>query len=184
MKRKLLPFCLCLTLLLSAMTPLAALAAPPANFSASGNINYISPNSLSQISPAGKSGRWIVFERELGGTLSGDINGDFVLTYRANVDENQAGSLTGSLSLGDGSYLTRLSGKSQPLEMVYFEPFQTYLPRVAISGSWTFIKGTQGNGDFDAWFIFIPEIDADGNIHIGPIVASAFELTGKWQPNP
>ncbi len=182
MKRKLLLISLFLTLVLTALTPMAALAAPPVHFSASGNITYISPSLLSEISPAGKSGRWVVHERELGGSISGDISGDFVLTYKANVDESQAGSLVGTLTVDDGSSIIKVRGKSQPLEIIYFEAFQTYLPKLTINGSWTFTNGAVGNGNFDAWFIFIPEVDAAGNVHVGQIVASALELTGKWQP--
>lgn len=182
MKRRFLLISLFLALVLTVLTPVAALAAKPVHFSTSGNIAYISPSYLSEILPAGKSGRWVVHERELGGSISGDISGDFVLTYRANVDENQAGSLAGTLTVGDGSFIIKVSGKSQPLEMVYFEAFQTYLPKMSINGHWTFIEGAQGTGSFEAWFVFIPEIDEHGNVHVGQIVDSALELTGKWQP--
>ena len=180
MKIRVLLTSLFLALVLTAVTPIAALAAPPVNFSASGTITYISPSFLSEIFPAGKSGRWVVHERELGGSICGDISGDFILAYRANVDEKQAGSLTGTLTLDDSSCTMKVRGKSQPLEMVYFAALQNYLPKLTLSGSWTSIKGAVGNGNFNAWFIFVPEIDANGNVHIGPIVGSSFELNGKW----
>lgn len=182
MKRRLLLISLLLALVLTTATSVVALAAQPVPFNASGDITYISPSFLSEILPAGKSGRWVVHERELGGSISGDISGDFVLTYRANVDENQAGSLAGTLTVGNGSYIIKVRGKSQPPEMVYFDAFQTYLPKIAINGSWTFIEGAQGKGSFEAWFIFLPQIDEYGNVHVGQIVDSALELTGKWQP--
>ena len=182
MKRRLLLISLFLAPVLAALNPMAALAAPPVRFSASGNISYISPSLLSEISPAGKSGRWVVHERELGGSISGDISGAFTLTYQANVAENQAGSLSGTLTVDDGASTIRVSGRIQPLEIIYLEAFQTYLPKLTIAGSWTFTHGAVGNGNFDAWFIFIPEVDAYGNVHVGQIVASALELTGKWQP--
>lgn len=172
MKRRLLLISLALALVLTTLTPAVALAAKPASCGASGNITYISSGT---VFPAGESGRWMVVERELSGTfLSGDISGNFTMTYKANVElSTQAGNLHGTLEAGP--YVLKLNGKVQPLEIVS-TPFG-HLPKLTIDGYWTFIDGARGQGNFDAWVIFIP---IDG--HVGPIVASAFNLTGKWQP--
>ncbi len=177
MKKRIFLVSLALVLALFLLAPAPALAAKPVEFNASGSIETI---SAGDVLPAGNSGRWVVHERELCGILSGDINDDFVLTYRANVDENQAGNLSGKLTIGQDACSMRLNGKSQPLELVWLETFNTYLPMLAIEGHWTFNQGARGNGDFAAWFIFIPQVDEQGNVHIGQIVGSALELTGKW----
>ena len=180
MKRKILLIGLTVALALVLLVPTAAFAAKPVAFLASGTISSISPGD---VQPAGNSGRWIVHERDLYGTISGDINGDYVLNYRATVDENQEGNLAGKLTVqGQDVYNLSINGKSQPMEFVWFEPFNTYLPRLSINGKWAFIKGEQGQGTFEAWFVFIPYIDEQGNVHVGQIVSSALEMTGKWQP--
>jgi len=172
-KKKLLFISLALVLVLGALIPAVALAAKPVEFNASGNITYIELGG--SVFPAGESGRWVVASRYLDGTfLSGDVNGDFTLTYKANVDSEQAGNLHGLLEVG--AYTLRVNGTIEPLEMVYFEPWDTYLPMLTISGHWTFIEGAQGQGDFDAWLIFIPFGE-----HVGMVVAGEFTMTGKWQ---
>lgn len=174
MKGRILFISLALVLVLTALMPGIALAAKPASFDASGIVTYISPGT---VLPAGESGRWVVVERELRGTfLFGNINDDFTMTYKANVElVTQAGSLHGTLKTG--SYVLKLNGKIQPLEMVP-TPFGIDLPKLAINGRWTFTDGARGQGNFDAWVIFIPTPEG----HVDSIVASAINLTGKWQP--
>jgi len=174
MKRRLLFISLTLALVLTTLMPSAAVAAKPASFGASGIITYISPGT---VFPAGESGRWVVVERELSGTfLSGDIDGDFTMTYKANVElSTQAGNLHGTLETGP--YVLKLNGKIQPLEMVP-TPLGIELPKLTIYGRWTFTDGARGQGNFEAWVIFIPTPEG----HVQSIVASALNLTGKWQP--
>ncbi len=165
-----------LALVLTVLGSVPVLAAKPADFSASGTITGISPGD---VFPAGESGRWVVAERELTGTFPDgeDISGDFTLTYKANVElATQAGNLHGELAMDDGSYVLKVNGKIEPLEFVWFEPFNTYLPKLTINGRWTFTDGAQGQGDFNAWLIFIPTPEG----HVGFIAASGFDLTGKW----
>jgi len=174
MKRKLLFISLTLVLVLTTLMPATTLAAKPAYFGAVGIVTYISPGT---VHPAGESGRWVVDERELGGTfLSGDIDGDFTMNYKANVElSTQAGNIHGTLKAGP--YVLKLNGKIQPLEMVP-TPFGVDLPRLTIKGYWTFTNGEQGGGNFDTWVIFIPTPEG----HVSNIVASAINLTGNWQP--
>ncbi len=174
MKRGIVFISLALALVLATLIPGTALAAKPASFGASGIITYISAGT---VVPAGESGRWVVVERELGGTfLSGDISGNFTMAYKANVElSTQAGNLHGTLETG--SYILKMNGKIQPLEMVP-TPLGIDLPKLTINGRWTSIDGTQGQGNFEAWVIFIPTPEG----HVGSIIASAFDLTGKWQP--
>ncbi len=175
MKKKLL-ISLALALLLSTLLPSAALAAKPpskfADFNASGTITYITGGD---VLPAGNSGRWRVIEREVGLQLSGALNGAFTLAYKANVElATQAGNLQGTISADP--YTIRVNGTIQPLEFVPYGPY--LLPMLIINGQWTFTTGTQGNGDFTSWAIFIPTPDG----HVAYIIASGFDMTGKWQP--
>jgi len=171
MKRRLLLISLVLVLILTALVPATALAARPQSFYTAGEITYVSPG---EVLPAGESGRWRVIERELRGELlSEDISGPFTMTYKANVElATQAGNLHGTLETGD--YTFRVNGKVQPLEIVPIAP-GIYLPKLTINGNWTLGDGARGNGEFDAWVIFIPE-----GGHVGTIVASSFTMDGKW----
>jgi len=178
MKKRLLLINLVLVLVMMVLAPAAALAAKPQPFYAGGNIAYITPGD---VMPAGNSGRWRVIERELGGALlpevagiPTDVAGPFTLTYKANVElATQAGNLHGTLEAGD--YTCRVNGKIEPLEFVEMFP-GVYLPKLSINGHWTFTGGAKGNGNFDAWVIFIP--DACG--HIESIIASSFTMDGGW----
>ena len=171
MGKKLLLISLVLALVLITATPTTAMAAKPTDFNASGAITYIELGG--SVFPAGDSGRWRVVSRYLEGTFlpGGDINGDFTFTYKANVDSTQAGNLHGTLEVE--SYLLKVNGKVQPLEI---DPIYG-LPKLTISGRWTFTDGARGQGDFDASLIFIPSGE-----HVGMVVAGAFDMTGKWQP--
>lgn len=117
-----------------------------------------------------------VIERELDGTLSGDINGDFILAYKANVElATQAGNLQGTLVTD--KYSIKVDGKIAPLQFYgWYGPYPLYY--LEIDGTWQFKDGAQGNGDFAAWTIFIPTPEG----HVAAIIYSGFDMTGKWQP--
>ena len=169
MKRRSLIISLVLAVLLTVTLVTPALAAKPVPFAAAGTITYITPGD---VFPAGNSGRFVVAERELGGSIAGSINGDFALTYKANVElATQAGALHGTLYAG--GYEFKVNGQIEPIVLV---PVGEYLlPMLVINGKWSF-KGTQGNGDFGAYVVFIPTPDG----HVGWIVDSGFAMTGKW----
>jgi len=173
MKNKLFFISFALAFLLAISIWATALAVKPIPFSASGTISSISPGD---VFPAGKSGRWVVADRKLTGTLSGDINGSFTATYRANVElETQAGTLYGTLEAGP--YVLRVNGESRPLQMVPTS-FGFELPMLTIYGSWIIIDGAQGQGNFDAWVVFISTPEG----HVDYILDSHIYLTGEWQP--
>ena len=165
-------FILFLTLVV--LTPVPVLAARPVPLNANGDISFISAGT---VKPAGDSGRWVVVEREIKGSFSGpDIVGPFAMAYKANVElATQAGNLHGTLTAGEKTL--NVDGKIDPLTLVEVAP-GTFLPKLSISGHWNFAKGGQGEGTFTAWAIFIPSPDG----HVETFVASAFSLTGKWQP--
>lgn len=166
---------LVMALLLVALMPATVLAAKPVPFTASGAATYIELGG--SVFPAGDSGRWVVTSRYLKGYLASGIPGTFTLTYKANVDSMQAGNLHGTLKMDDGSYTFNVNAKVQPLEVVWFEPYQTYLPKLTMGGHWNFLDGAKGEGKFGAWLIFIPQGE-----HVGSVVASGFDVTGQWQP--
>jgi len=180
LKKRFLFLSLALALLLTSVTGAPALAAKPAAFNASGVIDYITPGD---VVPAGKfnedtqdsaSGRWRVIERELGGTLSGDIGGPFTFVYKANVEKaTQAGNFQGTMTVGD--YLVRVNGKSLPIEFAgWYGPYPLYT--LTLEGNWTFIDGAKGTGDLVASMTFIPTPDG----HIAFIVGSDISMFGQW----
>ena len=204
MNKRLLFISLALALVLTTLVPATALAAKPEPFEASGTITYISPGT---VFPAGQSDRWVVVERELTGELSGDISDDFTMTYKANVESvvTQAGNLHGTLEAGD--YVLKVNGKIQPLDLeattpewvqltedwyvpspdppyYYVIPAGTWyppgypMPKLTISGYWSFIEGARGQGDFKAWAQFTTDMYG----HVNAIYFSAFDLDGRWQP--
>ena len=176
MKRRILFISLALVLMLMALAPATALAAKPQPFHATGVITGIEDTEVGDNAfPAGNSGRWRVVDRQIAGELlSGDITGSFILTYKANVElATQAGNLHGTLETIAGTF--RVNGKIQPLEMVELYP-GVYLPKLTISGHWNLAGSGPGQGNFDAWVIFIP----DEYGHVVAIVASSFVMDGKW----
>ncbi len=184
MKAKTFAFGLMLALTLILLIPAEIQAMKPVEFNAQGTINSISNPPDAVVIPAGESLRWMVLERDIIGSISGDIEGDFTITYKANVDLSQAGIFQGMLIVDEGSYEIEMNGKSQPFEIVgsitnpYPPPTSIPILRITISGNWNFISGARGQGEFEASFDFIPTPDN----HIAYIVDSEFTLTGMWQP--
>jgi len=185
MKKRLL-ISLVLALLLTTLMPATVSAAKPpplVDFNTSGYIDGISPGKVIE---AGATGKWVVVERELTGYLSGDISGAFTMNYHAMVESvyTQAGDLQGWLTIDEGAYVLRVKGTIDPLvgPVGYVEiPFPPYIAPVyylEINGTWQFTNGIRGNGGYNAGVYFIPTPD----LHVGSIVGSWFEMTGKWQP--
>ncbi len=174
MKRRMLFITLALVLLMTMLVPGAALAKPQ-TFYAGGVITGIEDTIIGENAfPAGESGRWRVVGREITGELSGDVNGSFIMTYKANVElATQAGNLQGDMIVGDESF--KVNGKIQPLEMVP-TPLGIDLPKLTITGHWNMDGKGPGNGDFEAWVIFVP----DEYGHVVMIIASSFVMEGKW----
>lgn len=174
---------LALALVLGVLIPGVVLAAKPDPFEATGTVTYL---EAGDVFPAGDSGRWVVASRYLEGTFVDGIPGDFSMTYKANVTSEQAGNLHGTLERGP--YVLKVNGKSEPadvLDYVVISPGIVVPTKLglALSGRWTFIEGAQGNGGFDAYVVFTPWFDEEGNMHVGPVIPdeSSFDLTGKWQ---
>lgn len=175
MKKRLIIITMMVVLVVMMLAPTTALAAKPQTFQAAGVINYIENTQVGDNAfPAGNSGRWRVIDREIGGELSGDISGSFLLTYKANVElATQAGNLHGVLEAGEYSF--KVNGKIQPLTMEP-SPLGFDLPVLTIKGHWNLSDKGPGQGDFEAWVQFIP----DEYGHVVMIVASSFKMDGKW----
>ncbi len=163
---------LALVIALTAFMPAPAMAAKPVPFNAGGTITYITAGT---VKPAGDSGRFVVVEREIQGSMSGNVTGTFAMAYKANVElATQAGNLHGTIKV-EGKTLN-VNGKIAPLTFVPYGPY--LLPKLDISGHWNFTGNAEGQGDFTAWAIFMP--DPDG--HVETFIASSFTLTGQYQP--
>lgn len=193
MKKRLLCVTLVASLVLSVVMPTTALAAKGKafdDFEASGTVIGIDPGT---VKPAGQSGRWIVSERSVIGVLSGDANGMFTMTYKANVDSDQAGTFNGELEVG--SLVFKVRGKSELGDPTGFgtvvipNPFPppdmievnvAFFP-LTTSGGWTLMEGAQGNGDYNATISVAIAVDGPFAGHIVGIVDSSVSLTGRWK---
>ena len=174
LRKRILFIAVVLALVLSSVMPMTALAAKPVPFEAIGGITFITNGD---VMPAGDSGRWRVIERAIYGSFGSgwDIDGDFTLTYKANVElATQAGNLHGTLEAG--SYVAKVNGTIEPLVWLG-DPFASPA-LLTINGHWTFIEGARGQGNFEAWAIVI--LNEYG--HVIYIPNSSFSMTGKWQP--
>ncbi|MDO8636139.1 MAG: hypothetical protein Q7R34_07850 [Dehalococcoidia bacterium] len=177
--KKVLFISLALVIALTAFMPAPALAAKPQAFSASGTVYYITPGT---VKPAGDSGRFVVVERDIVGSLSGSINGAFTLSYKANVElTTQAGNLHGTMQVGANNTLN-VNGKIQPLVFAGFSNDQpgNLVFMSTIDGHWNFLSGGNGSGKFDANILLI--IDPLTLHVVGFETGSSINLTGQWQP--
>lgn len=176
---------LILVTLLTALMPTAALAAaPPVPFSASGSVNYISAGT---VYPVGNTGKWRVVERDITGTMSGNITGDYVLTYSAIIDSllTQSGNLHGKMKVSE-DYELQVNGQIAPMQFVRYMEFPpasgNYVPvfELIITGKWAFLKDAQGQGTFNSTVHFVPTPDG----HVAFVIPdeSSFNMFGKWQP--
>lgn len=170
---------LALVLVLAAFMPAPALAAKPVPFNANGTVYYITPGT---VEPAGDSGRFVVVERDIVGSLSGSINGAFKLSYKANVElATQAGDLHGTMQVGDNNTLN-VNGKIQPLAFFGFSKLMegNLVFKSTIDGHWNFLVGANGSGKFSSDIFLI--IDPLTLHVIGFEPGSSITMTGQYQP--
>lgn len=140
-------------LALGALAPAGAALAQDTRlpFFASGPVLSIDQGT---VFPAGYSGRFVVVERTVSGTLSGDLNGPFTFVYGSNVPiQTQSGQVHGRL-LGEG-YEAAVEGKSSLLlgPGIAIGPDGSPVALVVVlgvTGSLAFTSGAQGQGDFTA----------------------------------
>ncbi len=165
-----------LVITLSLFTPAIPVAAAHEDLDASGPITGISE---SYEKPAGDSGRIVVISRSIYGTFaSGGLLGDFVMTYKANVElATQAGNFSGTMTRGP--YVFNVWGKSDPVQWIPVPDSPgAYIGRSTASGSWDMASGGNSAGTFTTVLIFVPT--AEG--HIASILpGSNVTMTGLWK---
>lgn len=162
---------------LAAIGPVQAVSAEP--FLAGGEITSIDDGD---VKAAGNSGRFIVRNRHVGGTISGSIGGvvvddePFTFTFKTNVPiQTQSGNIQGTLSFGP--YEAKIIAKSElgvtpvpcpadqaeMFDCIETQPGVFFFPGLLITGSVHFTEGADGMGTVNAFII--PIIDpATGHI--------------------
>ncbi|MBM3946195.1 MAG: hypothetical protein FJ315_02185, partial [SAR202 cluster bacterium] len=167
--RRLFSLAMVAALIATAVMPASAFAGgPKVAFSATGTVATVDQGS---VRPAGNSGRFVVRDRTVTGTLGGpDLVGPYTFVFDTNVPlATQAGQVHGRMTVG--AHKMNVVGRSAPAEGPYlacldltcFDPGMIVpVVRTSLSGKVTFLEGAQGNGDFtaSAWLI----ITLDGHI--------------------
>lgn len=170
--KKLVALALSLALLVGIFIPVQVSAKPSANFAATANITGITDGT---VSPIGDTGLWNVVDRQISGSMSGAITGDYVATYSGVFDlATQAGTFKGTLT--SGIYKMEIEGGTAPLDFVFIPQFNTYLPVLKLAGTWEFEAGARGEGTFSGYAVIVPD-PATG--HVLMIVDSGLSLTGN-----
>jgi len=193
MKKRILCIILVASLVLSVVMPATALAAKGKAFDDFEATGVITDITSGDVFPAGNSGRWRVSERTVSGPfIGGDLAGaSFTMTYKANVDSEQAGTFHGELVSGEVVFKVR--GKSEMGSEVlgvydYFPVLvpnpeydpddPTSLPYIVdglvpvvffalnTSGGWTLVEGAKGNGTYEGTTIVAIGTEGDFAGHI------------------
>ena len=164
-----------------------AWAGPHVPFSASGTILTI---DTGDVRPAGHSGRFIVRDRHITGTLTGSIGGSagvpFVITYDSNVPlATQSGRIHARLIAGVYEANMTLASSTGPTPVecdtpngatCIATPGGNFVPGLLLNGRMNFLGGAHGQGNVTGWLI--PILDEQG--HIVSIAASLLSLAGQW----
>jgi hypothetical protein len=173
---------------LATIGPVTAVSAEP--FAAGGQITSIDDGD---VRAAGNSGRFVVRNRHVGGTLSGTVGGmvlvnePFTFTFKTNVPiQTQSGNIQGTLTFAD--FEAKVIGRSAlgvtPLECpaevaerfgcIQTAPGVFFFPGLIITGTVRFTEGTEGSGIVSAFVI--PIIDDQG--HIVGVFAGGLSIEG------
>lgn len=170
---------------LAAIGPVQAVSAEP--FLAGGQITDIDQGD---IKAAGNSGRFVVRNREVEGTISGTVGGvafvnqHFTFTFKTNVPiQTQSGNIQGTLTFGP--YEAKVIAKSELGAIpcpAGAEPFcftgadgNLYLPALLINGSVMFTEGAEGSGTVNAFVV--PILNDQG--HIIGVFAGGLTIQGE-----
>ncbi len=162
-------------------------AGPHVPFSASGTILTI---DTGDVRAAGHSGRFIVRDRHITGTLTGSIGGSagvpFDITYDSNVPlATQSGRIHARLIAGvyEANMTMASSVGPTPVECeapngatCIATPGGNFVPGLLLNGRMNFLSGARGQGNVTGWLI--PILDEQG--HIVSIAASLLTLVGQW----
>jgi hypothetical protein len=162
-------------------------AGPHVPFSASGTILTI---DTGDVRPAGQSGRFIVRDRHITGTLTGSIGGTagvpFVITYDSNVPlATQSGRIHARMIAGVYEANMTLASSTGPTPVECDDPNGVtciatpggyFVPGLLLNGRMNFQDGAKGQGAVTGWLI--PILDEQG--HIVSIAASLLTISGRW----
>lgn len=163
------------SLLLVVLTPFVVVASAPVSMSASGVITGISESGEFA---AGNSGNIKVVNRSIYGSFTaGDILGDFVMNYKANIElATQSGNFNGALTTG--SYVFKVNGQVQPVQLVPVPDSPGAYIGISVStGQWTLKTDAYSKGTFTATIYFVPTPDG----HVAYVLpGSTFNMTGVW----
>ena len=130
------------------------------------------------VHPAGKSGRFVVKDRTVTGTLEavepGSPEGRFSFTFGTNVPLlTQSGQIHGILSIAGGEIEARVSARSSLLGYS-----AQGLPVIAISGRLTFTSGATGTGEIEG--VITPVLDP-ATLHIIGMAYGELGIVGQWR---
>ena len=172
---------------LATISSVQAVSAEP--FMAGGEISSIDDGD---VKAAGNSGRFVVRNRHVGGTLSGVVGGlpfhgePFTFAFKTNVPiQTQSGNIQGYLTFGD--YEAKVIARSElgvtPVPCpqgwepwcVEAQPGSFFLPGLLITGTAVFTGGTEGSGGVNAFIV--PRLNPEG--HIIGILAAGLQIQGE-----
>ena len=127
--------------------------------------------------PAGKSGRFVVKDRTVTGTLAallpGSPEGRFAFVYGTNVPLlTQSGQIHGTLSIDGGEIEAKVHAESV-LQGLTPEG----LPIIGISGKLTFTSGATGTGEIQG--VITPVLDPV-SLHIIGLAYGELGIAGQW----
>ena len=168
-----------LAMALTLVMPSVVMASQPTAFSATGIFTSIDEGNVSLQT----DGKWLVENRHIWGEFSSAVagqtnilNGAFTITYDALVDPYQAGDFTGILDTDSATFT--VTGYSQVIN--FYELYNHGIYRIDLEGEWTGTQGINGSGTFTAYFDFTPQYDAFGNMHVGSVNDSSFNMIGVY----
>ena len=171
-------------------------------FSATAAIEYIGEGT---VIPVGDL--WLVIDRPMGGSISGDVDGDWEFVYNGLIEHDQSGIVRGTTTFttGEGDIISRMTAVLEPVLPIGYTIIDGQVHPVVsqkIKGIFRFLEGTDGyEGVQGAGMLkgtSYPILDpsgvhvigfADGtvvvfdfeNIPITPNPESLIKLKGRWQ---
>ncbi len=170
---------LVLAMVVVLLLPSAAMAANQVIFTAHGKMTSIDTGNVKQL---GNSNQWLVADRHIEGEFldgtGASITGPFALTFGGVFTlPSQKGHLQGKLECGSKNF--EVIGETQPASFKEFITFgENPVPvyELKVTGNWQGIGNIKSIGSFEAYLDFVPTPE----LHVGYIVSSSFNMTGKY----
>jgi len=157
---------------------------PPTQFASSGLTDTLLDGNpwpgidQGNVIPAGESGRFVVKDRTVTGTLAalipGSPDGRFAFSYGTNVPLlTQSGQIHGTLSIDGGEIEASVRARSE------LQGFTDQgLPVIAITGKLTFTSGATGTGEIGG--VIVPVLDPS-TLHIIGLAYGELGIVGQWR---